>query len=302
MAFPDGETWSSLTSDDIRLNNAPVPQEAGFAGWVWTHASGWVQSGRTKTWMRLTGNTLSFASSPSTLVPEKVCHAHTPPTHSEQRLLNPPTLQELPLAGAKLYTSKAEGAAKQTAFSVKGSNGVSERIECESAFEYDAWTMHIQVSMIKAAQASGSGKIDSDLQSFYTKKVRAVVPHRASEEKKVEDEFPTMWRRYMISQYSSSWFSAGDWARRYFTIHEGFICIRPDKTLATNTVIIPLTSTTLKHTSDDAQNPYNVVVSGPFIDTPIVICPDTSEMFVELCNVLTSSYVMANPDKTPTLP
>ena len=180
-------------------------------------------------------------------------------------------------------------------FAVTHASG-AERFECASAEEWGAWTGQLRVVLFK-----GSGeKMDATFAAFYKelrgRPLRSVVP-RLKEKDKPEEVLPTLWKRYIVSQSAVSWFSSGDWARRYATVHEGFLTLRADKLTTLRLVLIPLSEASLHTDAKDPENPYNIVITSPHLDDPVTLCPDSSEMYSELSSALTASFKMANPHR-----
>eukprot|EP01064_Diplonema_japonicum_P031506 TRINITY_DN566_c0_g2_i2.p1 TRINITY_DN566_c0_g2~~TRINITY_DN566_c0_g2_i2.p1 ORF type:complete len:549 (+),score=166.84 TRINITY_DN566_c0_g2_i2:141-1787(+) len=284
VRFPDGEEWAEVPVSELRKS----PEQAGgtvfdllvnenvyFSGFVWAHEMGWLQATVKKQWLMVLENKLYFASDPSECEFER----------------------ELSLRGKTVETSNFEGSNARTGktFSVKGVDGVHNFV-CESEYDRNMWVAKIRLGSVKADPATRLNKSEREACIEVAKaNARPVVPNNDAKVK-AEDAHPCVLKGYVVSKSANAWFSKGDWARRWITLHAGFLTLRPNKDSPAGTAIIPLKDALLTSLKNDPENPYALEVAGPFIKPPVTLCFDSSPIFMKWCLHLEQSFLKANPE------
>ncbi|KAJ9444812.1 hypothetical protein DIPPA_11560 [Diplonema papillatum] len=285
VKFPDGEVFSDVLPSYLR--DAVVTardwahvmsEECIFSGFVWLYEFGWIQNSMTKHWMLLVEDSLHFATDPSE-------HLYS---------------KELSLKGLSLVMGPLSGATTDAAktFSLTAAdNTVKLSIAAESAYEYKMWVLMLTVALVRVNKTEPSDDEKLSCLEFSQLPRRYTVP-TMEDDTKPEEKNTYLAKGYIISKKSNSWISRGDWGRRWVTLHEGWMTLRANKQTLTDLQVIPLRDTALAEKQDDVENPYAIELSGSSLKPPLVLCYDSSEVYMKWCLLLHRSWLMANPEQT----
>eukprot|EP00755_Sulcionema_specki_P031507 Sspe_Gene.19255::Locus_6999_Transcript_2_2_Confidence_0.400_Length_1814::g.19255::m.19255 len=277
VVFDDGEEWTDVPIQDIlpvddtgRVLNPALPaalreRDLHYSGYLWRVQGGWIQSGNTKSWVVLLGQSLYLSTSPTD-----------------------DNFEVLPLDEAEGVRS-GEG----TSFTVTSSRGAPLALHCYSDTERDTWVAFITIAILQShpdhggAQPSLIGRVMAD------HRVLPLFDMRLTP----EQQSPALLVGYIVLRTDTFWFSTGDWGRRWVTLHPSCFTVRPDKGSTAGVQIYPLRDATLKrHEGEDTSYPYTFNISSPFLPS-ISFCLDTSASYMKWCVILEDALYKSNPDR-----